>query len=74
MTRKNIEWNTIWEKEVHSIPNTAPQILSKALEHSWSIISGKLPVWLRSLRIFNSDEIVDFPMESVSIDYKQVIR
>ena len=74
MTRKSIEWNTIREEEARSIPNTAPQILPKALEHGWHIISGKLPVWLRSLRIFNSDEIVDFPMESVSIDYKQVIR
>ena len=57
-----------------SILNTAPQILPKALEHGWSIISGELPVWLKSLRIFDNDEIVDFPMESVSINYKQVMR
>ena len=43
---KSIEWNTIWEEEAHSIPNTATQILPKALEHGWSIISGELLVWL----------------------------
>ena len=74
MTRKSIEWNTIREEEARSILNTAPQILPKALEHGWRIISGELPAWLKSLRIFDSDEILDFPTESVSINYKQVMR
>ena len=62
------------EEEACSIPNTAPQILSKALEHGCRIINGELPAWLKSLRFFDSDEIVNFPMESVSVNYKQVIR
>ena len=74
MTRKSIEWNTIREEEACSILNTAPRILPKALEHGWRIFSGKLPAGLKSLRIFDSDEIVDFPVESVSINYKQVMR
>ena len=72
--RKSIEWNTLQEEEACSILNTAPQILPKALEHIWSIISGELPVWLKSMRIFDSDEIVNLPAESVNVNYKQVMR
>ena len=73
-TSKSIEWNAIREEEARSILNTASQILPKALEHSWSIISGELPAWLRSLRILDGNEIVNFSVESVNVDYKRVMR
>ena len=71
---KCMEWNTIQEEEARSTPNIASQILSETLEHGWSIISGELPAWLRSLRIFDSNKIVNFLMESGNVDFKRVMR